>query len=448
MARVPSRQSRSACWVSKLKLPAVATWWCGEPPALEYVLSHLDELVIKPAYPNQHFEPVFGRDLTAATRPALIARLRSRPYAYVAQEHLALSQAPVWRQNGSLGLSAKALSIRVYARRHRARLSRHARRAGSRRHRRRRRRRFDSARRRQQGHLGARWRACGRSGASPSMPRRRCCGRTTFPRAPSRTSSGWGATPFGAKTSRGSFRSTLAVRVDASEWRTAVKFCRDLGLRRRDARSVGKPARRSQSARRRRGCEADGVVRLAGAQQAVGQLLARGAGSAAAVAARGDRARRAARSARPARPVALRARRFRVRRHDARRRLAPDAHRPPPGAAAVSVGICSRSTWKRRSPRVRAASSGCSKRATASSSIARATSPRRASGRRSICSFGTSSIRVRSRFSARPSGGIWRRLAASLGGQAVEGLGNAVPYLDDAALFALEADTRRCSGGA
>ncbi len=32
-------------------------------------------------------------------------------------------------------------------------------------------------------------------------------------------------------------------------------------------------------------------------------------------------------------------------------------------------------------------------------------------------------------------------LAASLGGQAVEGLVNAVPYLEEAALFALEADT-------
>src|SRR6185503_9581240 len=78
-----------------LKLPAVATWWCEERPAFEYVLSNLDELVIKPAYPNQRFEPVFGRDLTAETRAAVIARLRARPYAYVAQEHLALSQAPV-----------------------------------------------------------------------------------------------------------------------------------------------------------------------------------------------------------------------------------------------------------------------------------------------------------------------------------------------------------------
>jgi len=98
-----------------LKLPAVATWWCGERPALEYVLANLDHLVIKPAYPNQRFEPMFGRDLAREAREALIARLRARPYAYVAQEHVALSQAPVWRQSGGVGLSAKALAIRVYA---------------------------------------------------------------------------------------------------------------------------------------------------------------------------------------------------------------------------------------------------------------------------------------------------------------------------------------------
>ena len=42
----------------KLSLPEVATWWLGEKPALEYVLANLDRLVIKPAYPNQRFEPV------------------------------------------------------------------------------------------------------------------------------------------------------------------------------------------------------------------------------------------------------------------------------------------------------------------------------------------------------------------------------------------------------
>ena len=98
-----------------LILPSVATWWCGEQPALEYVLTHLNDLVIKPTYPNQHFEPVFGRALVGPAREAMIARLRTRPYAYVAQEHLALSQAPVLRGTGVSGFAAKAVTIRVYA---------------------------------------------------------------------------------------------------------------------------------------------------------------------------------------------------------------------------------------------------------------------------------------------------------------------------------------------
>ena len=98
-----------------LLLPSVATWWCGERPALEYVIDNLDRLVIKPTYPNQRFEPVFGSALTAAARGTLIDRLRARPYAYVAQEHLPLSQAPVWRPEEANGLAAKAVSLRVYA---------------------------------------------------------------------------------------------------------------------------------------------------------------------------------------------------------------------------------------------------------------------------------------------------------------------------------------------
>ena len=99
----------------KLVLPSVATWWCGERPALEYVISHLDKLVIKPAYPNQRFEPVFGRNLEGEKRKRLVQRLRARPYAYVAQEHLSLSQTPVWRPHGALGFAATPVAIRMYA---------------------------------------------------------------------------------------------------------------------------------------------------------------------------------------------------------------------------------------------------------------------------------------------------------------------------------------------
>jgi uncharacterized circularly permuted ATP-grasp superfamily protein/uncharacterized alpha-E superfamily protein len=108
-----------------LRLPSVATWWCGERLALDYVLENIERLVIKPAYPNQKFRTVFGRDLDSVARENLTKRLIARPHAYVAQERLAFSQAPVWRGGGSRGgssgagghqgFSARALGIRVYA---------------------------------------------------------------------------------------------------------------------------------------------------------------------------------------------------------------------------------------------------------------------------------------------------------------------------------------------
>jgi uncharacterized circularly permuted ATP-grasp superfamily protein/uncharacterized alpha-E superfamily protein len=98
-----------------LELPAVATWWCGEKPALDYVLANLDRLVVKPTYPNQRFEPVFGSDIAGEERVALIRRLQARPYAYVAQEHVALSQAPVLRSTGTPNFAAREFTIRVYA---------------------------------------------------------------------------------------------------------------------------------------------------------------------------------------------------------------------------------------------------------------------------------------------------------------------------------------------
>lgn len=97
-----------------LQLPSVATWWCGERPALDYVLRHLDQLVILPTYPNQRFEPVFGVTQTGAARARLIERLMRNPHAYVAQEHVPLSQTPVWRA-GTPGLCARSVSIRAYA---------------------------------------------------------------------------------------------------------------------------------------------------------------------------------------------------------------------------------------------------------------------------------------------------------------------------------------------
>jgi uncharacterized circularly permuted ATP-grasp superfamily protein/uncharacterized alpha-E superfamily protein len=96
-----------------LAMPAVASWWCGEPSALEYVIAHLDELVIKPAYPSTTHRPVLGRDLRGKARDAQILRLRKQPRAWVAQEIVRLSQVPVISPEHQL--AARPVGLRMYA---------------------------------------------------------------------------------------------------------------------------------------------------------------------------------------------------------------------------------------------------------------------------------------------------------------------------------------------
>ena len=95
-----------------LKLPSVATWWCGQPRALDWVLHHLDAVVIKPAFPNFGSEPVFGSELPKAELEKFLGRLRANPHEYVAQEQVALSTAPVWEQGS---LQSRSVVLRTYA---------------------------------------------------------------------------------------------------------------------------------------------------------------------------------------------------------------------------------------------------------------------------------------------------------------------------------------------
>ena len=61
----------------KLKLPSVATWWCGQSYALDWVLNHLDSVVVKPAFPSRGMEPVFGAELPQAEKNKLAQQLRA-----------------------------------------------------------------------------------------------------------------------------------------------------------------------------------------------------------------------------------------------------------------------------------------------------------------------------------------------------------------------------------
>lgn len=100
-------------------LSSVATWWCGQPKELNYVIDRLSELVIKPAYPGAPalgldgvpIDAVFGDALTKDQQKEIIARLRDRPEAYAAQESVNISTAPVWRDGA---LSPRHLMLRAY----------------------------------------------------------------------------------------------------------------------------------------------------------------------------------------------------------------------------------------------------------------------------------------------------------------------------------------------
>ncbi len=80
----------------ELKIPTVATWWCGQKGPFSYVEEHLENLVIKPTFPGADRQPIFGAKLNAAERRALLEQMRVAPGDYVAQEQVALSTVPVW----------------------------------------------------------------------------------------------------------------------------------------------------------------------------------------------------------------------------------------------------------------------------------------------------------------------------------------------------------------
>ncbi len=79
----------------ELKLTSIETWWCGERSVLDYVVEHLEDMVVKPTYPMGPTDPIFGGRLDAAARATLVDALRARPANFVAQRHVAPSTVPV-----------------------------------------------------------------------------------------------------------------------------------------------------------------------------------------------------------------------------------------------------------------------------------------------------------------------------------------------------------------
>ena len=99
----------------ELAMPSVATWWCGEEPARRQVLDKLRKLVLKPTFPGVSSEIIFGDQLADDQLDAVAARIESNPSAFVAQELVKLSRAPVWVGGQRRKLRTRAMGLRVYA---------------------------------------------------------------------------------------------------------------------------------------------------------------------------------------------------------------------------------------------------------------------------------------------------------------------------------------------
>ena len=78
----------------------VPTWKCREPEALQYVLEHIAELVIKPANESGGYGMLIGPRSTKKEQKEFARLIKADPRNYIAQPTLALSTCPTFTHTG------------------------------------------------------------------------------------------------------------------------------------------------------------------------------------------------------------------------------------------------------------------------------------------------------------------------------------------------------------
>lgn len=99
-----------------LKLPSVASWWCGQPQGLAHVLDNLDSLIVQPAFRNRGYDSTLRDELASMSHDELAKAIRANPIAYAAQERVDRSSVPVWSPHrmDQAGVSSSHLAVRSY----------------------------------------------------------------------------------------------------------------------------------------------------------------------------------------------------------------------------------------------------------------------------------------------------------------------------------------------
>jgi uncharacterized circularly permuted ATP-grasp superfamily protein/uncharacterized alpha-E superfamily protein len=95
----------------ELKLPSIATWWCGQKSAQQHVLDNLDKLIVKPAFGSYKVFVDPGKTTLESEHEQLRQRIAFDPDLFVAQEHVELSTAPCW---DGKAIVPRPVALRVY----------------------------------------------------------------------------------------------------------------------------------------------------------------------------------------------------------------------------------------------------------------------------------------------------------------------------------------------
>lgn len=100
-----------------LRLPGIATWWCGQTSERDHVVSKFDSMMIGPAFSttlaiDDQQATFLGSSLDAERRQHVLARLETEGQDLVGQEPVRLSTAPVFIDGR---LEPRPITLRVYA---------------------------------------------------------------------------------------------------------------------------------------------------------------------------------------------------------------------------------------------------------------------------------------------------------------------------------------------
>jgi len=78
----------------ELKLPSVATWWCGQEKERKFVLKNLNKMVIKPINRSFNSHAIFGETLSKEETDQLTRQIEAKPHMFVGQQQVSFSTAP------------------------------------------------------------------------------------------------------------------------------------------------------------------------------------------------------------------------------------------------------------------------------------------------------------------------------------------------------------------